>query len=593
MSKFIGDVSAYAYAVSKGYTGTEEEFAELMASYAEVGQTAVDAAESALDSKTAAQTAATTATNKASEATTAAQTATTKAGVASQSASQAGTSAQTASTKASEASQSASKATEKATEATTAASNATTAKDDAVTAKNAAQTARDKAETAQGKAEDAAESVSASAAQIQTNKEDISELKSDLTDKADQTDMLKAFPTDTASGAVASFADGANVPVKSLIVNIDPVQEGSGDPSPTNVRPISGWSEVNVGVSGKNLFDSNFSDYTKPYNYYICPIKLENGKRYKLKAELVGTTITGASFGLVKSGNRYEEFVGTFFVIGSNGDAREFNITVDDTFTAPKLIAYVSGENQFNEVLSNYNVMLMPHEQADYEPYSGTSINIALGQAVYGGKLDVTKGELRLVTGYKSYDSCASLASNGNLYYATFVLPDTSHASSVTNPAVVCNMAKDNGQVSALGNCYCISNGVTVVAVLEQSYTTKTLLDAYLAENPLQLVFDLANPITVQLTPHEVTALLGDNNIWADSGDSEVTYRADPTLYIGRLTEPDADMVADSNITSGQYFMVGNTLYKATANIASGATISPNVNCTRKSLSEALNEINA
>ena len=180
MSKFIGDVSAYAYAVSKGYTGTEEEFAELMASYADVGQTAVDAAESALDSKTAAQTAASTATTKASEASQSASAAHTDAESADQSASQASTSAQTASTKASEASQSASTATEKATEATTAASNATTAKDDAVTAKNAAQTAQGKAETAQEAAEDAAESVSASAAQIQTNKEDIIELKSNL-----------------------------------------------------------------------------------------------------------------------------------------------------------------------------------------------------------------------------------------------------------------------------------------------------------------------------------------------------------------------------------------------------------------------------
>lgn len=77
--KDLGAVSAYAYAVEKGYTGTEAEFAELMADYAEVGQRAEDAADSALESKTAAQTAATTATNKASEATTAATTATNKA----------------------------------------------------------------------------------------------------------------------------------------------------------------------------------------------------------------------------------------------------------------------------------------------------------------------------------------------------------------------------------------------------------------------------------------------------------------------------------------------------------------------------------
>lgn len=50
----------------------------------------------------------------------------------------------------------------------------------------------------------------------------------------------------SAEGAVVSFADGADLPLKSLIVDIDPVQSGSGDPSPTNIRPISGWNAVNV-----------------------------------------------------------------------------------------------------------------------------------------------------------------------------------------------------------------------------------------------------------------------------------------------------------------------------------------------------------
>lgn len=46
--KNLGHVSAYAYAKSKGYTGTEEEFAQLMASYADV---AVQAEASAEDSE--------------------------------------------------------------------------------------------------------------------------------------------------------------------------------------------------------------------------------------------------------------------------------------------------------------------------------------------------------------------------------------------------------------------------------------------------------------------------------------------------------------------------------------------------------------
>ena len=50
MSKFIGLVSAYAYAKSKGYTGTEEEFAILMAEYASVTETAVEAVRIATES---------------------------------------------------------------------------------------------------------------------------------------------------------------------------------------------------------------------------------------------------------------------------------------------------------------------------------------------------------------------------------------------------------------------------------------------------------------------------------------------------------------------------------------------------------------
>ena len=140
--KDLGAVSAYAYAVEKGYTGTEAEYAELMASYATVGQTAVDAKDTAVAAKTAAETAAGTATNKASEA-----------------------------------SRSASTASTKATEATTAAGTATTAKNDAVAAKTAAETAQGKAEDAQAVAEAVAESITSDYSQLS---EDVSDLKENL-----------------------------------------------------------------------------------------------------------------------------------------------------------------------------------------------------------------------------------------------------------------------------------------------------------------------------------------------------------------------------------------------------------------------------
>lgn len=66
------------------------------------------------------------------------------------------------------------------------------------------------------------------------------------------------------SGSVVNFSDGMDVPVKDLVVGIEPVQSGSGDPSPTNVRPISGWTGVTVtvtdGDSITNTYTVNWSD---------------------------------------------------------------------------------------------------------------------------------------------------------------------------------------------------------------------------------------------------------------------------------------------------------------------------------------------
>lgn len=244
--KDLGAATAYGYAVEKGYTGTEAEFAELMASYAEVGQTAVNAAQTATTKASEAATSATTAITKASEATTAATTATTKAGEASTSASTA-TSAKDTAVSASQT------ATTKATEATTAAATATSAKTDAVAANTAAQSAKTAAQTAQTGAETAAASVQSSAAQIATNAEDISQLKSDLTQKANQ------------DGYYADLVSGGATQILSDMVETD----------------------------------------TTPYNYRTAGGPLEIGDRMKLKRVVGGSLAVNQ---LVRNGNFAEVY---------------------------------------------------------------------------------------------------------------------------------------------------------------------------------------------------------------------------------------------------------------------------------------------
>ena len=57
-----------------------------------------------------------------------------------------------------------------------------------------------------------------------------------------------------SSGNPATFEDGYDAAnVKKLTVTITPTQSGSGDPSPSNVRPISGVSSVSVTRTGENV----------------------------------------------------------------------------------------------------------------------------------------------------------------------------------------------------------------------------------------------------------------------------------------------------------------------------------------------------
>ena len=108
-------------------------------------------------------------------------------------------------------------------------------------------------------------------------------------------------------------------------------------------------------------------------------------------------------------------------------------------------------------------------------------------------------------------------------------------------------------------------------------------------------VIDLGGEYTeYSFTSPELRTVLGYGYIAADTGNVNITYRADPTLYIARINNPtDGDMVADANIADGTYFIIGNTLYLATTAIAQGETITPGTNCTKTDIVEALNALKA
>ena len=217
---FASNAAESAEAAHLSEVSAEDSASTATAKAAEASQSAASAAASAASIEgdvAEAQQAAQTATQAASQAT---QSATSAQG----SASAAESSATTATTKAAEASASATTATGKAAEASASATAAQTAQ-------TGAETAQTAAEAAQQAAEEAAQ-----------------EAGTILVDKA-------PVITDTASGAIASFPDGAaGLPLKSLVASIEPQQDLHGYDSPW---PTGG---------GKNKYSGDTITLEKPDN---------------------------------------------------------------------------------------------------------------------------------------------------------------------------------------------------------------------------------------------------------------------------------------------------------------------------------------
>ena len=69
--------------------------------------------------------------------------------------------------------------------------------------------------------------------------------------------------TATATGDIASFSTDMAAKLKECKCEFEPVQSGSGDPSPTNVRPISGWTGAKVSRTGKNIIYPTYESRTQ------------------------------------------------------------------------------------------------------------------------------------------------------------------------------------------------------------------------------------------------------------------------------------------------------------------------------------------
>lgn len=79
--------------------------------------------------------------------------------------------------------------------------------------------------------------------------------------------LLNTPHIETVSDTIASFETDVATKIKGCKVYFTPIQEGTGGPSPDNVRPITGWDGITLYLSGSDT--SNPTTLTIPFNRTI------------------------------------------------------------------------------------------------------------------------------------------------------------------------------------------------------------------------------------------------------------------------------------------------------------------------------------
>jgi len=368
--------------------------------------------------------------------------------------------------------------------------------------------------------------------------DEIGELKENLSDLQELADTKAAAIYETASGEIASFSDGADdLPMKSCVVKIEPIQIGSGDPSPENVRPISGRTGTKVTRTGKNVLPCMWELGT--IGTYEEQFVLVNGSdRYRQIGISVpaGTYTASVSGGITKyvlyKYDKDTKVTRIIKIMTETGNSVTFTIAENE------LIAIALDKAEIADITAVPVQLEAGSTATDYEPYKGTEVSVnweSEAGTVYGGTLDIVSGKLvathakikvsnRTWTKDSSYDRliCGISDMIANKYTARTVPLKSSMALTITD---------GRGLASVPNNCFYGAGGASRSVFFQTTdYTTPEAFLAVYGDS--DLVYELAEPIEIQLTPQEICTLLGENNIWSDSEDVTVEYPADTKIYI-------------------------------------------------------------
>lgn len=318
----------------------------------------------------------------------------------------------------------------------------------------------------------------------------------------------------------------------------EPTQEGSGEPSQDNIRPISGRDAVTVERCGENLLDSGrVTEVSAPYG---------------LTAQYVSGKITISGIYSKPSANASFTFMSLsyrlpptteFTLLGlKNSGCKTDRVRFTDNKRRNRIAIDI--KECTNGEKAEISFYLIAHvgttAPTAYSPYTGQTATLTLPKTIYGGTVDAVTGDgaetwtLVTLDGTEDWEIWDNTANTYFVYLPSLALVGK------------CSHFADLMRVD--GTAIGVYLNYTNAAIFVTQYSSIDAWTAYLAAQyaagtPVQVCYKLEKPVPILATGAQpIPALSGVNTVLTDADSVAVTGRADPIKRITDLEDAVASM---------------------------------------------------
>nr|DAK68913.1 MAG TPA: tail fiber protein [Caudoviricetes sp.] len=389
----------------------------------------------------------------------------------------------------------------------------------------------------------------------------------------------------------------------------EPIQAGTGEPSPENIRPIKGRDSVAVERCGENVIEflsTNDSSQgikiavdseknitlngtvVEKTNIVIgmCRLHWVAGKTYTMYVKKVGGSVSLGSVGdITFAYSLFTTDYNHFFRGDTNSTNLDAYIASNAALAETKLVFMLQCW-RVNTVFNNFKFRIEVVEgttpPTTYTPYRGDKLTLALPSTIYGGSLDAVMGEgtetWKLVTldGTENWETWGVNKNNAAVTgFYTYSINDFDP----NGDKLLCstmpfkNVDVWGGRNEGIGFARALNQGSRYIIY---SVKTDTLSDAsdnasavasfktflaakYAAGTPVQVAYKLAEPVPFQATGNvQLLPIPGETNtVMTDADSVTITGRADPIRIIQQLQA--AQSVATQQLAETQQEVVDTT----------------------------------